>query len=448
MFGQKTKNEDVKQKPLNRILFIFDASQSMMARWQTDLKITIAKKIFSQLLDSLKNVDNLQLALRVFGSEKQYPPGDCNDTKLVIPFDANLKENIDKIKKNIKVIVPKGITPIAGSLEAAAGDFPPCSNCRNIVILITDGIEECNGDPCAASLYLRKHGIALKPFIIGIGDDIKEGFDCVGQYFNAASEKQFHQALNIVITQALNSTSAQVSLLDANGNPTETNVNMTFYDTHSGAIKYNFIHTINNKGVPDTLIIDPLPTYKIIAHTVPPVSIDKVQLTAGKHTIIPIDAPQGYLLFKMEGKVVANSPLQCIIRKSGSMETLNMQSFGETEKYIIGKYDAEILCMPRMKINDIEVKQSHTTTVEIPLPGVVTIRKSANGYGSLYVEEDNKLKWIYNLSETQLDESLVLQPGNYKIVFRSKFSNKSLYTTEKSFKVLSGKSMSVKLYEK
>ena len=448
LYPQKGKKEDAKPKPVTRILFVLDASGSMQARWQSDLKITIARRLFIQLLDSLKDVDNLQLALRIFGHQVPWPPGDCNDTKLEIPFGTNLKESIDNMKHKIKTIVPKGITPIAGSLEAAANDFTPCTNCRNIVILITDGQEECNGDPCAASLYLQKKGIALKPFVIGIGEDLKEGFDCVGQYFNATSEEQFHKALNIVITQALNSTSAQVNLLDQYGNPTETNVNMTFYDMHSGAMKYNFVHTLNNKGVPDTLIIDPLPTYKIVAHTIPPVTVDNIHLFGGKHTVIPMNTPQGYLILKMEGKTATTNPLQCIIRKSGTMETLNTQSFGETEKYIVGKYDAEILCLPRMIIKDIEVRQSHTTTVEIPLPGVVTIRKSANGYGSLYVEENNKLKWIYNLNENALDENLILQPGNYRIVYRSKYSNKSLYTTEKMFKIISGKSLNVKMFER
>ena len=448
IYSQKVKSEEKKPKPKTRLLFIFDASNSMIARWQSDLKITIARRLFIELLDSLKNEQNLELALRIFGHEKPYPPGDCNDTKLEIPFDTDLKSNIDKMKKKIKGIVPKGTTPIANSLEAAANDFPPCGNCRNIVVLITDGLEECNGDPCAASLYLRKKGIALKPFIIGIGEDLKEGFDCVGQYFNASSEVAFHKALNVVITQALNSTSAQVNLLDENGNPTETNVNMTFYDSHSGAMKYNFVHTLNNKGIPDTLIIDPLPTYKIVTHTIPPVSIDKVQLNAGKHTIIPISTPQGSLTFKIEGKTVSSIPLRCIVRKSGTMETLNIQDFGDVEKYIVGKYDAEVLCMPRFYINAIEIKQSHTTTVEIPLPGVITIRKSASGFGSLYVEENNKLNWIYNLNENSLDETIILQPGNYRIVFRSKFSNKSLYTYEKTFKIISGKSISLKLFEK
>jgi len=49
----------------------------------------------SNLLDSLKYVDNLQLALRVFGHLKKYPPQDCDDTRLEVPFENN---NSGKIK--------------------------------------------------------------------------------------------------------------------------------------------------------------------------------------------------------------------------------------------------------------------------------------------------------------------------------------------------------------
>ncbi|MBP7497613.1 MAG: VWA domain-containing protein, partial [Bacteroidales bacterium] len=283
VIGLEAQKPKEKPKPTTRILFVFDASQSMFARWQTDMKITIAKKIFNNVLDSLRDIENLELALRVYGHQKQYPPQDCNDTKLEIPFG---KDNTELIKKKLKTIVPKGTTPIAASLEAAAEDFTPCKDCRNIVVLITDGIEECFGDPCAASLLLQKKGITLKPFIIGIGANFKQEFDCVGTYFDASSEKSFKNALNVVISQALNSTTAQVNLLDIYGKPTETNVNMTFYDTRTGLMKYNFVHTLNNKGVPDTLIIDHLPVYKIVVHTIPPVSVDNIVLNTGTHTTI------------------------------------------------------------------------------------------------------------------------------------------------------------------
>ncbi|MFC2101123.1 VWA domain-containing protein, partial [Bacteroidota bacterium] len=436
--------EEEPPEPVTRILFLFDASQSMYGRWQSDMKINIAQKLLANVLDSLKEVENLELALRVYGNQKSISPQDCDDTQLLVPFSD---DNIDKIKYKLKTLVPKGTTPIARSLEAAAKDFPQCDNCRNIIVLITDGIEECDGDPCAVSQYLQKSGIILKPFIIGIGRNFAEAFDCVGTYYDATSENEFRKALNVVISQALNSTTAQVNLLDIYGKPTETNVNMTFYDNFSGIIKHNYIHTLNHKGLPDTLVIDPLLNYDLVVHTIPPTGTDSISLTPGKHTIIAVDAPQGSLklVIGKNDKTIKN--LHCIIRQAGKMETLNVQTFGETEKYIIGKYDLEVLCLPRMSIKGVEVKQSYTTKVEIPLPGIAVIIKSVNGYGSLFVERDNKLEWIYNLEDSPQQESLILQPGRYRVVFRSKYANKSVYTIERIFDIESGKTSRIHLFK-
>ncbi|NVN94104.1 MAG: VWA domain-containing protein [Bacteroidetes bacterium] len=446
-FAQKAKDKEVDAPPpLTRILFIFDCSQSMFGRWQSDTKINIAQKLLSNMLDSLKDVKNLELAFRVYGHQKNFPPQDCDDSKLEIPFSKN---NYKKIEHKLKSLVPRGTTPIAFSLEKSADDFPPCKDCRNIVILITDGLEECGGDPCAVSQLLQKKGIILKPFIIGIGKNFKESFDCVGTYFDATSEIEFNKALNVVISQALNSTTAQVNLLDEQGKPTETNVNMTFYDNFSGLIKYNFIHTMNNRGMPDTLSIDPLVKYNLVVHTIPPVKKDSIVLTPGKHSVIALDAPQGYMKLKlMSGSnAISNKNLQCIVRKKGSFETLNVQFFNQTEKYLCGNYDLEVLCLPRLIIKDVEIKQSNTTTVEVPMPGIAVINTVVNGYGSLYVLEDNKMKWIYNLNDNTTMESLILQPGSYRVVFRGKMSTKSISSIDKDFKIESGITTSVNIYK-
>ena len=54
-----------------------------------------------------------------------------------------------------------------------------------------------------------------------------------------------------------------------NGYSSETNVNMTFYDRNTGEVKYNYDSTLEHQGNPDTLVIDPLPIYRIVVHTVP-----------------------------------------------------------------------------------------------------------------------------------------------------------------------------------
>ena len=432
---------------LTRIEFVFDASFSMFGQWQSGMKMDIAKRMLSEFLDSIKGVDNLEIAFRCYGHQHSLrPERDCKDTKLEVPFGKN---NIEVIKNRLKTIIPKGTTPIAYTLEQCGGDFPAPANShlRNIIILITDGIEECDGDPCAVSLALQKKGIVLKPFVIGIGLDksYMNSFGCIGKFYDASSEASFKNILNIVISQALNNTSVQVNLNDQIGRPTETDVNMTFYDESTGVIRYNYMHTINNKGVPDTIIIDPIGTYKMVVHTIPPVEKRGVEFVAGKHNIVAVDAPQGYINLKVSGLAENIKNADCIIRKSGQMQTLNVQELNATEKYIVGKYDIEILTLPRIYLTKVDVAQSKTTFIEIPQVGSVTVFKPSEGPGSLFLEENNKLVWVCNLQSNLYHEQFNLQPGKYRAEYRPQNSKESIYTIEKIFKVESGVSLSVKL---
>ncbi|MCX7861501.1 MAG: VWA domain-containing protein [Bacteroidales bacterium] len=433
-------NAQSNQPTLTRILFVFDASQSMWAKWESDTRINIAKRLMIQLLDSLKGLENVELALRVYGHQKPVPPQDCSDTRLEVPFKKN---NIDEIKNVIQKLEPKGTTPIARSLEAAALDFPKSTPSRNIVILITDGIEACDGDPCAVSIELQKQKIFLKPFVIGVGldADFKKSFECVGQYFDAASEKQFQSALGIVITQALNNTTMQVNLLDANENPTETDVSMTFYEKKTGKIIYNFVHSLNNKGNPDTLIIDPLIQYSITVHTIPPVYIDSVKLTPGKHTIVGTNAAQGNLIVK--ANTIYFKDVKCLIRKKDNPQILHVQSINESSRLLIGNYDLEILTLPRLYINEVNIRPNHTTTIQIPNPGMVTLIFDAQGYGAILQEKDNKLDWVINLDPEQTRQTYTLLPGNYRVVWRSKNTKKIAYSIEKKFTIKSDTSIPI-----
>ena len=205
---------------------------------------------------------------------------------------------------------------------------------------------------------------------------------------------------------------------------------------------------MNNRGMPDTLTIDPVVKYNLVVHTIPPVKKDNITLIPGKHLIIALDAPQGYMKLRLMGggNAINARNLQSIIRKKGSSETLNVQYFNQTEKYICGNYELEVLCLPRLIIKDVEIKQSNTTTVEIPMPGIAVINTVVNGFGSLYVMEDNKMKWIYNLNDNVTLESLILQPGSYRVVFRGKMSTKAMNSMEKDFKIESGITTTVNIY--
>ena len=431
-----------KQEPVNRILFVFDASQSMLGRWQSGRKIDIAKQLLTNITDSLKDLRNLELALRVYGHQRSFPPQDCDDTRLEINF---IPSNIfaERVKGKLSMIKAKGTTPIARSLEEAASDFP-IDNSRNIVILITDGKEECGMDPCAVSRLFAKKGIILKPFVIGIGLDEswKDNLDCVGTFFDAANEKDFSNILNIVISHVVDNTTTQVNLLDSLGNPTETNVPLTFYDNFTDIVKYNFVHTMNNMGNPDTMIIDPVLKYRVVAHTIPPVESKVITILPGEHTVIPLKTPQGKLKITIKTK----EDYQFIVKQSNQNETINVQKINNSQSYLTGFYDIELLTLPRQYFKNIRINQNQLTQLQLPSTGLANILLPANGYGGVYLKDGDKLTEIYKFNGESNQYKLTLLPGKYKVIYRSKSSKKYIYTDEKSFVIKSGKSQLIKIY--
>ena len=429
---------NLKSQPTNRILFIFDDSYSMYAQWNSDIKIEVAKKIMGEFLDSLKTIPNLELALRCYGHTTFIKPErNCKDSKLEVPF-GGANENAQKIKQRIKKLEPLGTTPIAYSLGECVKDFTPCNNCRNIVILITDGIEECDGNPCEISKELQKKGIFLRPFVIGVGLDVKfaDVFGCMGKFYDVSNQANFKDVLNLVLTEAITQTTVEVDLLDINKHPTETNVNMTFFDSETRQVKYNYLHTINSSERPDTLILNPFKTYDLLVHTIPTIEKKNIKITQGKHNIISLDAPQGTLSLLIEGNVSKYYPT-CIVRKKGEMTTINVQDFGQTEKYLIGKYDIEILTLPRIKMFDVEIKQSENNKIYVQASGNVNINKGGEGFGSIYLDDGKKVTWVCNLNPKLISEIIYLQPGNYKIEFRYDGINETIRTIEKRFTVTS-----------
>ena len=432
---------------ITRILFIYDDSFSMFGKWGSGNKTDISKKLMGEFLDSLKSTPKLELALRCYGHQTPFRPNrNCQDSKLEIPFNTAQK-NCPLIKDRINKLQPTGTTPIAYSLGESANDFPPKDNCRNLVILITDGIEECDGDPCAVSQALQKKGIFLRPFIIGIGLDVKfaDVFGCMGKFYDVSNEANFKQVLKLVFIEAISQTTVQVNLNDTYKKPSETDVTMTFYNQKTGAIMYNYLHTLNHRGNPDTLVLDPEVTYKMVVHTIPPQVKENIVLQKGKHNIIPLDAPQGFLNVQTETASMFKS-LSFIVRKAGEMNTLNAQELGLPEKYITGKYDLEILTLPRIKIENVEIKQSYTNILKIPAAGVFSVNKSGYGNGSIYLEKGKKIEWVCNLNESQQAEVFYLQPGNYRVEFRLKTQLESERTVEKKFTIESNKTTSISLF--
>ena len=410
--------------------------------WENQTRLSAAKSILSNALEEYRGIPDLELALRVYGHQTPVTSSfqDCNDTKLEVGFGPS---TINAIKNRISTIQAKGATPIARSLEAAAGDFPDTLQ-RNFIILITDGLESCDNDPCVIARKLKEKGVKVTPFVIGIGMDLSylNQFNCIGTFIDAENKTSFQSGLKSVINKTLLNTTAQINLNDITKNPTESNVTCLLYESGTTNLKYSFIHTLNRKKLPDTLVLDPNLRYDIVVKTLPEVLKKNVSLQKHTHNIIKIDAPQGFL--KLTSNYSDFSSLNMRVLMKNATSTLNEQKFNEVQKYIVGAYDVEIFTLPRI-YRKVEVSQSKVTSVVIPAPGTLVLNSSTNYTGQVFQETESGLEWVCNFNEKSFGQNMKIQPGKYILVYRELKKFSTDYSVKKSITITSNRTLNINL---
>lgn len=187
------------------ILLILDSSGSMWGQIDGVTKIQIAKQTLSTIITDLP--DNAEVGLILYGHRTK---GDCNDVELITPIGR-----IDKsrLSQRIQAINPKGKTPITLSIQLA-GEAMRTIEGAATVVLVSDGEETCDADPCAATRELKESGIDFVMHVVGfdVGDEERAQLECIasaggGKYFTAASSEDFEFAAKTA-TMAVTATPA------------------------------------------------------------------------------------------------------------------------------------------------------------------------------------------------------------------------------------------------
>jgi Mg-chelatase subunit ChlD len=176
---------------------VVDASRSMWGRMGGEPKMTVAKEILEDV--SYWFPEDLNLALRAYGNTSPSENNNCADSTLLVPFGEN---NRDPIRHAIAGLRPLGQTPIAYSLKQAARDFGNLQSDRALV-LVTDGIESCGGNPVQAARELREQGIIVHLIGFGMGSAADEDAASLravanasgGRYVTAGSAEELKEAL-------------------------------------------------------------------------------------------------------------------------------------------------------------------------------------------------------------------------------------------------------------
>lgn len=148
-------------------LLILDSSGSMAEQDSSGVaKIQAAKDALERYV--VGTPDSFNLGLMVYGHEGSNSRADRAESCRGIDTFAPLGElEVGSVRQALGQFRPTGWTPVAGSLEAAAGEFAGEEGAVNRVILVTDGIETCGGDPVAAARALKESGIAVTVDVVG-----------------------------------------------------------------------------------------------------------------------------------------------------------------------------------------------------------------------------------------------------------------------------------------
>ena len=149
-----------------KTIVVLDASGSMWGQIDGKTKIEIARETLASVLTSVPATT--ELGLMVYGHREK---GSCADIELAVP---PMSGSADAIRSFVDQLNPKGKTPISDAVQRAA-DVLKYTEEKATVVLVTDGIETCDADPCALASALESKGVDFTAHVVGFGLTEEEG---------------------------------------------------------------------------------------------------------------------------------------------------------------------------------------------------------------------------------------------------------------------------------
>ncbi len=178
------------------IMFILDSSGSMSDAVAGKQKLMAAKEVMHEIVPQLDQ--NIRIGLTAYGHRR---PGDCSDIEVLVPAGsddrAELLGQVDRLQ-------PIGKTPISAAIISVANALK-LKDAETTIILVSDGIETCGGDPCQVVAQLKQTGVKFVLHVVGFDVDAQAAaqLECTagaggGKYFSAANAADLLDALKSV----------------------------------------------------------------------------------------------------------------------------------------------------------------------------------------------------------------------------------------------------------
>ncbi|MEO1138014.1 MAG: VWA domain-containing protein [Pseudomonadota bacterium] len=183
----------------DNVMVVFDGSNSMWGQIDGVAKIEIARDVMDNLLGDW--AEDRNVGLMAYGHRTR---GDCSDIEVLVqPGEAQRNDILTRIKS----ITPTGKTPLTDAVEQAATQLSYTDRPATVV-LISDGLESCDRDPCALARALEQGGVGFTAHVVGFGlgnEEDTASLSCIaeetgGQYIQASNADELGAALSAVAT--------------------------------------------------------------------------------------------------------------------------------------------------------------------------------------------------------------------------------------------------------
>ena len=201
-----------KQKTKNIAIHI-DSSGSMNGQVSGGVKMDLAKNAVKKFAAGFP--DNTPITLSTYGHKGTGNDKDkqlsCSSTEVMYETNTYNEQNFSAALNKFK---PSGWTPIAASIKAGYDDLKTkaAENTENILYVVSDGIETCDGDPVEEARKLANSDLKVKVNIIGFNVDdegqrqLKAAAEAGnGQYYTVNSKVELENTLNKLMGEAMSS---------------------------------------------------------------------------------------------------------------------------------------------------------------------------------------------------------------------------------------------------
>ncbi|WP_284163278.1 VWA domain-containing protein [Frigidibacter sp. SD6-1] len=182
-----------------RSIIVLDGSGSMWGQIDGRAKLEIAREALGTVLAGIDPAT--ELGLMAYGHREK---GNCGDIELIVPPAPGTAAAITEAANNLNFL---GKTPLSDAVRQAAAELHSTEE-KATVILITDGIETCNADPCALGTELEASGVDFTAHVVGFGLTKEEGREvaCLaentgGRYIEAKDAGSLTEALKTAVAE-------------------------------------------------------------------------------------------------------------------------------------------------------------------------------------------------------------------------------------------------------